>query len=255
MSQYDDVHCFVDSSQKITSPEELYGLMQDVSREMGFDHFALIHHVDLPSARLDGPLVTRELIALSDYPSAWVDQYLGEHMVRDDPVLLASRQTIAGFAWDRIGELIKLTAAHRSLIERTREAGIVDGFTVPAYVPGEPSGSCNFAVGPGREIPRQNLLMAQLVGSYAFAAARTLAQRINDVPVRRRVTLTPRLRDCIELAARGKSDWEIGQILGLSAVTVTTYMQRARALYDVPTRMQVVLMALHDGEIAFNAIL
>jgi LuxR family transcriptional regulator, quorum-sensing system regulator CciR len=255
VSQYDDVQCFVASSQKLASAEDLHTLMQDVSREMGFDHFALFHHVGLPSNRLDGPLVTREVIALSDYPPAWVDQYLGEQMVRDDPVLLASHQTTAGFAWNRMGEMIKLSAAHRKRIERARGAGIGDGFTVPCHAPGEPSGSCNFAVSPGREVPQQNFLMAQLIGSYAFAAARTLAHRLNDLPIRQRVPLTPRLRDCIELAARGKSDWEIGQILGLSQATVTTYMQRARALYDVPTRMQVVVMALYDGEIAFDAVL
>jgi len=254
MSQYDDVQCFVDASQKVARPEELFGLMQDVSREMGFDHFALVHHVDLPAMRLDGPLVTRELIALSDYPQDWTDQYLREHMVRDDPVLLASRHSVAGFTWDRIGELIDLTPAHRRLIERTRRAGIVDGFSVPAHVPGEPNGTCNFAVGSGRAIPRHNLLMAQLVGSFAFAAARALARRIHEVPVRRRVQLTPRLRDCIELAGRGKSDWEIGQILGLTQATVTTYMQRARGLYEVSTRIQVVLMALYDGEIALGAL-
>lgn len=252
MSQYDDVQCFVDASQKVTNPEELFGLTQEVSREMGFDHFALIRHSDMPATRLEGPLVTRDLIALSDYPSDWVDQYLGEHMVRDDPVVHASRQSLAGFAWDRIGELIELTAAQRRINERARRAGIVDGFSVPLHVPGEPSGSCNFAVGPGRAVPRQNFLMAQLVGSFAFTAARRLARRTGDAPARRRVKLTPRLRDCIELAGRGKSDWEIAQILGLTQATVTTYMQRARALYDVSTRMQVVLMALGDGEIALS---
>ncbi|MBW8753713.1 MAG: LuxR family transcriptional regulator [Sphingomonadales bacterium] len=256
MSQYDDVQSFIGSSQMVTRPEDLHGLMQDVSREMGFDHFALIHHVELPSfGRLDGPVVSRELIALSDYPQAWMDQYVRDRIVRDDPVLLASQQAVAGFAWGRIGEMIKVTSAHRALVERTRKAGIVDGFTVPANSPGEPGGSCNFAMGPGREAPRQNYLMAHVVGSLAFAAARTLAERIHGVSPKWRVRLSPRLRDCIELAGRGKSDWEIARILGLSETTVATYMKRARALYDVTSRMQVVLRALHEGEIALNAIL
>lgn len=255
MAQHHDVQAFVDLSQKVARPEDLHALMQDVTREMGFDHFALVHHVDLrPLGRLDSPVVTRGLIAVSDYPPAWMDRYIRDGIVRDDPVLLASQQTVTGFGWDRIGRMIHVTSAHRALVERTRKAGIVDGFTVPANVPGEPGGSCNFAVGAGREAPRENFLMAQLVGSLAFEAARTLAARVHDVPERPRVQLTPRLRDCIELVARGKSDWEIGRILGLSQASVTTYMQRARALYDVPTRVQVVLSALYDGEISFSTI-
>lgn len=255
MAYYHDVQTFVGQAQQVASAGELHVLMQDVTREMGFDHFALVHHVDLkPLGGVQGPMVAKGLIALSDYPEAWMEEYVRDCIVRDDPVLLASQRSVTGFGWSRVGEMIQVTSAHRLLTERTRKAGIVDGFTVPANVPGEPGGSCNFAVGPRRAAPHQNFLMAQLVGSFAFEAARTLAGRLHDLPGRPRTRLTPRLRDCIELVARGKSDWEIASILGLSQATVTTYMQRAREIYDVPTRVQVVLAALYDGEIGFSAI-
>src|SRR3546814_9660796 len=68
-----------------------------------------------------------------------------------DLILLASHQTNVGFAWDDIGDLINVTAQHREITSDTRRAGIGNGFTVPAHVPGEANGSCNFAVRTGRE--------------------------------------------------------------------------------------------------------
>lgn len=254
MPQLADVQTFIDLSRQVTRLDELQRLMEDVTSEMGFDHFALVHHVDLrPLGTPVEPIVTRDFISLSNYPQAWMEQYVSDGIVSDDPVLLASQRTNVGFAWERIGELITLTPAHRALRERTRRAGIADGFTVPANVPGELAGSCNFAVGPGRAAPSESFAMAQLVGSFAFAAARDLVARLRerpDAPVK----LTQRQLDCLVLVARGKSDWEIARILGLSEATVTTYIKRARELYDVPTRMQVVLRAVYEGAIPFSEI-
>jgi LuxR family quorum-sensing system transcriptional regulator CciR len=97
--------------------------------------------------------------------------------------------------------------------------------------------------------------MAQLVGSFAFQAARTLVAKMRELPDRPPVKLTQRQLECIALVARGKSDWEIGKILGLSEATVTTYVKHARERYDVPTRIQVVLRALYEGSIPFSEIL
>src|SRR3546814_8403862 len=70
--------------------------------------------------------------------------------------------------------LINVTAQHREITSDTRRAGIGNGFTVPAHVPGEANGSCNFAVRTGRELPKKNLPTAHLIGAFAFQAARNI---------------------------------------------------------------------------------
>ncbi len=255
MSKLHDVQTFIDLSRTVKAPGDLHCLMHDISREMRFDHFALVHHVDLrPVGTLVDHLVTDDFVALSDYPQAWVDQYINDDIVSNDPILLAAQRSAVGFGWDQVGELITVTAAHRALTERTRKAGIIDGFTVPANVPGELNGSCNFAVGPGHEVPRENFAMAQLVGAFAFQSARTLVAQMRRLTDQAPVKLTQRQLECIALVARGKSDWEIAKILGLSPSTVTTYIQTARERYDVPTRIQVVLRALYDGSLPFSEL-
>ena len=256
MSQLADVQAFIDRSRGVVRPEELHDLMLGISREMGFAYFALAHHVDFKSfGTFSDHLLTGEFIALSNYPQAWVDQFLSDEIVSFDPILLASQRTNVGFGWDQLGELINLTDAHREVLDRARSLGIGDGFTVPANVPGEFSGSCNFAVDPYRGPPTDNFPMAQLVGSFAFQSARKLVLRMRSLSEGPAVQLTDRQIECIVLVARGKTDWEIGRILGISEETVKQHIADARQRYDVTKRVQVVLRALYDGLVPISEML
>ena len=256
MSQLAEVQTFIDESRRVASSAELHNLMQGITTDMGFEHFALVHHVDLRSyGRFNNYVLTNEFIALSNYPPAWVEQYINDDVVNFDPRLLASQRTNVGFGWDQLEEIIELTPRHLAVIDRARRAGINDGFTVPANVPGELNGSCNFAVGPGTEVPRKSFPMAQLVGSFAFQAARGMVVRQRGINTGPPVKLTDRQLECIVLVARGKSDWEIGTILGISEETVKRHIADARARYDVPKRTQVLIRALYDGLVPISEML
>lgn len=256
MSSLEDVQGFIDQSRRVASPEELHALLQAITREMGFDHFALVHHVDLrPMGTLVDHLVTDDFVILSDYPQFWVDQYISDAIVTNDPVLIASQRMNVGFAWETVPDLIKLTPSQREVTERTHRAGLINGFTVPANVPGELNGSCNFAISTGHEMPRKNLPMAQLVGSFAFQSARELVARLRKMRDFEPPRLSQRQLECIILVARGKTDWEIGKILGISEETVKWHLKDARERYDVPKRVQVVLRALFDGQIPLTELI
>jgi LuxR family transcriptional regulator, quorum-sensing system regulator CciR len=256
VTQLSDVQQFIDISRGAKSPDELHGLLHDICQEMGFDYFALLHHVDLREYNdQKDRVLTDEFIALSTYPQYWIDQYLSDEVVNFDPVLLASQRTSVGFGWDQVPKLINFTENHRQIVEKTRQAGIGDGFTVPANVPGELSGSCNFAVKTGSHAPPSSFAMAQLVGSFAFQAARTIVAHSRGFEPFSKVELTERQLECIVLVARGKTDWEIGKILNISEETVKQHIANARERYDVTKRMQVVLRALYDGLVPLSELL
>ncbi|HEY1753152.1 MAG TPA: LuxR C-terminal-related transcriptional regulator [Caulobacteraceae bacterium] len=59
--------------------------------------------------------------------------------------------------------------------------------------------------------------------------------------------LSPRERDCLALVADGKSDWEIGEILGVAETTVLTHMQSARRKLGARSRAQAVAVGLLSG--------
>lgn len=225
-----------------SSDVELRQLVEDAIRELGFDYFALLHHASL---RRTG----RRLIRIDNYPPGWEAELLANDLLADDPVHLASGRTNRGFPWEQIGALVRLTRRHRDILERSGRYGIGPGFTVPANVPGEPSGSCSFAVTKGRSLPARRLLCAELIAAHAFCVAR----RLHDYPsLGSRPRLSRRELQCLHLLAAGKSDWEIARILGISVETARQYVRRARAAYDVVSRTQLVVHGLRDAWISFD---
>lgn len=212
---------------------------------MGFQYFALTHHIAISE-----PLAIR----LHNYPTAWVSWFDENELGVSDPVHRASQVTSIGFAWSDVRTMIKLTRGDEDVLGRARHEGIGDGFTVPAHVPGEASGSCSFAVPPTRDMPEEALPVVQLIGAFAFEAARRL-NGVREVAASQPPILTDRQRDCVLWAARGKTDWEIAQILGLSEETVIQHLKLARERYEVPKRALLAVRALFDGLITFSDVL
>jgi LuxR family quorum-sensing system transcriptional regulator CciR len=221
---------------------DLHRLLDEVSRDLGFDHFALLHHASLtnPSPRM---------VRLHSYPDAWQAELAAPPFRSSDPVHLACSRTNAGFCWVDLGTLVEVTKTHRRILERSRYHGIGEGFSVPANVPGEPAGSCSFAVRSGRSFPTASLLCAELVGSHAFRAARRIC---GIAAARSSPHLSRREIECLKLVAAGKTDWEVAAILGIAPDTARQYLKHARSAYDVVSRTQLVVHGLRDALISFD---
>ena len=244
MSRLSDVQVFIDLSEKVNSPEELSGLLEQVTREMGFAYYALVHHVDV---RAPG---AGTALWLENYPRHWAEVFVNTGLYAHDPILLASHKTNMGFAWSQVPDMIKLTKQHKEILLRVRREGLGDGFTVPAHVPGEANGSCNFAMSGTELVPRDSLPMAQLVGGFAFQAARKIVLRRIARRREERPKLTTRQIECVALIAQGKTDKDIAQILGIKPDTVTEYIEDACRRYDVTRRIQLAFHAVHDGHLS-----
>lgn len=238
---FDRVNAFVSDVGRVETEGELAGVLSDIVRELGFRFFALAHHTDVRR--------TSEAIRLHNYPEGWAEWFDQQQLGSTDPVHRASHLTSVGFAWSRLPDMIALTAKDIEVLAAARSIGIGDGFTVPAHVPGEIHGSCSFAIEAGKTLPGDHLPLLQLVGAFAFEAARRV-RRVRD-PWTPAPRLTDRQRECVVWAARGKTDWEIAKILGLSHETVIQHLKQARERYGVAKRTVLAVHALFDGTIAF----
>lgn len=245
MPQLSDVIQFNELSNKAKCLADLAGLLEDISLAMGFDFYALVQHIDV--RRSD----SRETIWLENYPDSWAEAFVSTGLYANDPILVASQSTSAGFVWSDVGTLIRLNAHHRRVLAQAAREGMGDGFTVPAHIPGVSNGSCNFAVRQGRTLPQGNLMMAQLVGTFAFEAGRKIVGRRSNLDAEK-PKLTQRQLDCLLYASRGKSDWEIGRILGIQEKTVRDHIEDACLRYAVRRRVQLVVRALHDGHLSLR---
>lgn len=229
----------------VQSPAELATLMASVAAELGFRHYALIHHADLrgsPPGRVD----------IKDYPAAVAARIIGEGQYRRDPVIRACAFADGAFLWSDLGRIISLDRHDRRCLELGETEGLNEGITVPSVLLGDCIGSCTFA-GTKRPERVSNLLgMAQMIGVFAFQAARRIVG--GERPSAPRPRLHPRPRDCVMLVGRGLSNKQIARALSLTPRTVDGYMTEARELFEAHGRTELVVSALFAGEIGLDEL-
>jgi LuxR family quorum-sensing system transcriptional regulator CciR len=250
MSQFADVQAFGREANRATDLSELEALLAGIVRELQFDYYAIIHHVDL-NALPSGAL------RLSNYPQSWAEMLLARRYFVDDPILAGAQRTSSGFLWTDVPKLLNLSKRQEEILGCATNEGLGGGFTVPAHVPGEFFGSSSFGVRFGRDVPEDNLPAVHYVGSFAFEAARRIARTktmalIN--PSGRHPKLTPRQLDCVVLTAQGKSVSVIAQLLGISSDTAHEHLEEAKRRLGVARKEQLVARALFHGLITFNDV-
>jgi LuxR family quorum-sensing system transcriptional regulator CciR len=237
---------YVAAADSASSIPALNRLTADAVHALGFDFFGIVHHVTFGRP-------VAGCVGLHHYPEEWVAALrdLGRPA---DPVMRAAERVAAGFRWDRMDSIIALTPRERRHMDSAARHGVGGGFTVPNHVPGEVPGSSSFGLRLGRELPERNLPAAQALGNFAFEAARRLI-RAGGPRWIAPVALSERQRDCLLLAAQGKSDGVIAQLLGIRPRTVNEHIEAAKRRYGVATRTQLLVRALLRGEICFADVL
>ena len=241
-SRADAVENFSRTARVVEDRDQLRQAFSDVSRRLGFDHFALQGE----GARL----------LIADLPANWI--------FRPDPqrdiIFLAAARSLSPFLWSDIPRFTTLSTADLRQVDAAPP-----GFAVPIYRTAHASGigmahglatasafvgCCSFLMRKGGELPVESFAAAHYVGTLAFDAA----LRVDRVQPQR-PRLTPRQRDCMVLAAQGKSDWEIGKLLGISESTVHKHIEDAKRRFGVSTRIQLVVRGLAEARLSFADIL
>lgn len=186
---------------------------------------------------------------IHNYPEGWRASYAARQLGRSDPIRRTSHVWACGFRWRDARDIVSFSEADDTMLRDALSFGIDEGFTVPVNVPGEARGSVTFATRVGMAFPERALLQAHGLGSAAFQLARMMFKKR---PIVRREILTDRQLECVVWVGRGKSNWEIAQILGVAPETVKKHLQDACARYQLHNRTSLPLRALYEGSICFS---
>lgn len=228
--------------------DDLTESLNRATRDLGFERYALGHHVDLVNP-------PSEAIRVTNYKQEWIDQALSDHLFIDDPVHHASTRTAVGFRWSDISKLIPLNDRHRMILQAASRHGLCEGYTVPVHVPGEYRGTCSFGAPTTARIEPGSLVHANLVGIYAFETARNIVRQHGPDGGGNVPKLTGRQRDTLVLVGRGKADGEIATLMGISRATAHEHVENVRRAYGNAQRPNLIARALFDGQISFSEVL
>lgn len=247
MNQFDIVQGFLEYGKAGSpSPEALAAEFLKAVQALGFRHFACCSHVD--------PIYPPpEAVMMHNYPGGWVRTYSEAKLYETDPVLKCAESSPVPFFWDTAFQSQPITTPQKTMMADAASYGIMHGYTMPlrlSWLPGSLRASCT-VIPDSAPIDTRSYLAVEVAATYLyFSASRAHAPWLAAT----RVDLTRRERQCLTLVAQGKSDWIIGQVLGLGESTVHYHVEQLKRRLHVATRSQAVVQALLSGQISFGDV-
>lgn len=240
MDYLDTVQDFIESSRRETEAHELAALFQSTVRDLGCEYFSCVSSVN-PFAPPKGAVV------LSDYPLEWALRIFEKKHYLIDPVLRTVERRQTPFDWSDASWRATLTLEQLKILAEAAGMGLGNGFSVPIHSPEGYPAACSLSFGRNELDPKAKSAI-HMMSIYLHEAA----VRIQGKAFQPRIKpLSCRQRECLELAAQGKSDWVISQLLNISEHTAHIHIRLAIEKMNAATRTQAIVRALFRGEIKF----
>jgi DNA-binding CsgD family transcriptional regulator len=223
---------------ELTDPEQV--LLEFVD-EMGFDFFSY----SISAAR--NPNLKSGLIFTS-YSSGWTERYRSRAYHNTDPVVVDGRRARLPFHWGSDRYISKLDEEPRNMMLEAKDFGIMQGFSVPIHGPDGESGLFSGARTKAAEdsddvwSSSHHWMVALAPYVHAFGVSH-LEQRPAGEPV----VLTEHERTCLSWTLKGKTAWEISQIIGRSKPTVEYHLQKAIKKLDASNKAHAAALAMRKG--------
>jgi DNA-binding CsgD family transcriptional regulator len=184
---------------------------------------------------------------VSSYPAEWLDRYIKNKYASEDMVGRFAARLVRPFGWAEILRR-RLTKSQRLVMTESAEFGLKAGVSVPLH--GPELAKAAFSVANNMpEAEFNKLFLARrhelhLIATYAHA--RIISFGLDKVP-ETAVALAPREIEVITWTARGKTRWEISQILSISEETVKDYLENACKKLGATNKTHATALALVHG--------
>ena len=174
-------------------------------------------------------------------PDGWYEYYFKHDLRRGNPVFRELRARTGSFVWSEIS-----TDQPDDLrwFRALEEFEMPNGMSIACHGPGGYLGWVSFTV-ERFDISPEDRRMISLAGLAFHDRARSLS---GDLPFDGATgQISGRERDALAFVAEGKSDWEIGVILGVSQTTAHAHVENAKRKLGARSRAQAVARAVRAG--------
>lgn len=231
------------NAQTAKNLDELCTIFEKTLSAFGFERWAY----QVLSAAHD---TEKTPVILANYPTEWVTHYIEKQYNRIDPVIINGPKEVVPFSWSNLSKKVGINAEQQTFFDEATDYGLPDGVGVPMH-----GGNGAYAM-----ISMANTLqscddMAKMLAEHdrdihlISLMFHTIAKDLIslDKLTGPKIELSDRERDCLTWCARGKTRWEVSNILYISEATVKFHIANARTKIGVFSTREAIVKAYMLG--------
>lgn len=251
----DRVERFIEGLRDCATVEEAVALFSSIVREMGyhgFDAYSFavdtINNVDQPGN-----------FVVCDYDAQIITDYVRDGWMQMCPTIAETARGKVPFDYVAFLDRSPPSASVKWQKFMLKLFGVRHAWLVPLSATSVNKGVTVYMRGKGPKVEakfNETRHQVHLIASYlmdtldSFRGLEATNGNGKAPDSASRAAISSREIDCLHWAARGKSNREIGDILGVSENTVRFHLKNAYRKLDVTSRSQAVIAAMRTGLIA-----
>jgi LuxR family quorum sensing-dependent transcriptional regulator len=228
------VFSFIDSLDRLSDTNEVLRVLEGAVARFGFERLLFTGLLPIEGERFD------DVVLASGWPPEFLQLYCKHDYIRFDPIARLARQSANPFIWEGPSYFRSEETGVAAVMKHAADFGITRGFIVPIHGPAGYA-ACVSMSGVDVDLPAKLTPGLHLMAQYSFNRIWSLV-----APLRKTPCLTRREREVLTWAAKGKSAWEIGEILAISKRTVDEHAYQAFRKLGAVNRTQAVAMAVRN---------
>ncbi|NRB80212.1 MAG: LuxR family transcriptional regulator [Saccharospirillaceae bacterium] len=239
-----NIEKYISNIQSSNTIEELDVNCKLLCEDLNIDYYSFA--LSIP-ARLNAPLT----VAIQNFPEKWEEIYKIKNFIEYDPVLSYSQRFTIPVFWSDlklIEEVMSVKAEEVMLCAKKHD--LVQGVSIPIR---SPQGDCGvFSLISKNEdsidLLKSILPIAQSITIYIYDAVIRISSRQQGSSLSiQSLGITKRQEQCLNWASKGKTAWEIAQILDISERTVIFHLKNISDKLGVSNRQHAIAKAVVLG--------
>ncbi|WP_292537393.1 LuxR family transcriptional regulator [Mesorhizobium sp.] len=230
---------FVDVTNDVPQSERLFDLLSAFALQLDCPWTAYCS-LTSDQKRSDRSHAT----VMLNYPDDWKERYDEMGFETMDPIITSGRNRLSAFRWSELYRDQSTTESERIFFEEAARCGLRSGVSIPLHGPTDSFAITSFARPSADELQSRVIAYLHLAAMHFHlkVAKRQASARYRSTP-----ELTVRELECLLWISRGKSSWEIGNIIGISPNTVNFHTKKAMTKLNTSSRTAAAVKAVKFG--------
>lgn len=223
--------------------DELQTLFDEFASQHGIEHY-MFGQLAIPGG------VIKTVRLLGAFDSDWFRFYEKNHLFINDPAVRLVKTLDRPYRWSWVRNTFDLTEAELDVFGHAERFGLTDGVFFPFHGAGGSLAGGSVA-GPSFDPSDQEIVVLEFIVQQACRRAASILKLFDEPQT---TNISKRQRECLNWAQYGKSNQEIGGILGISAHTVKEHIEAAKRVFGVNSRIEAIVFARNAGLIGSSPL-